>query len=143
MKKTFEELREADTVVANLYMKNPKLKEGKFGYGWSKFYKKNLEPTYTEMQEKMADAKVENAMVDEKTKELLYDITDPHNKSYKYTKEGMKKLTEEFRKIVKEYDTKEVEVEPYFIKDTKYIPEMLDEERELLTNLIINIKNGK
>jgi hypothetical protein len=67
----FKQLKEVDEVVGGLYQKNPKLREGKFGYAYKRFYDKNLKPLLDEIQEKMADCRVENAMVDEKTGHVL------------------------------------------------------------------------
>jgi hypothetical protein len=70
-------------------------------------------------------------MVDEKTKELLYNA----DKGYKYDKEGMKKLIAFTRDLIKEYDAKEVEVIPFITTD---VPEgILEEEKELLTGLVL------
>ena len=132
MKKTFEELKEVDVMVAQLYKKDETLKNGKFGYGWSKFYKKNINPTQEELVDKITDNQVENALTDDKTKELLKGTDN----NYKYSKEGMKALLEANRKLMKEFDEKEIEVIPYFIK-SENLPELTEEQKEELKNLII------
>jgi len=129
MNKTLEELLEADRLVAKLYSKEPTLKDGKFGYAWKRFYAKNITPVLTEMQEKTQDAYIDNALEDPKTKELLKD-----GDNYKYSKEGMKNLTEQIRTITKEYQAKEIEVEPYI---SSSVPEMTDEQKDVLTGLVI------
>jgi hypothetical protein len=133
--KTFEQLKEIDSIVGNLYQKNPKLKDGKFGYAYNRFYAKNLKPIVDEINEKLTDSRIENAMVDATTKELLYDNSrGPEQKLFKYTKEGMIKFNNESRKIYQDYDKKEVEIIPYFTSD---VPEMLDEQREELKGCLI------
>lgn len=135
MKKTLEQLLEIDNIVGNLYDKNPKLRDGKFGYAYNRFYVKNIKPILDDMQEKIVDVRIENAMVDEKTKELLREAEENSKiKNYKYTKEGMKKLTKDIREIVKESNAIEVEVIPFITSD---VPEMLDEQKEMLKGLII------
>jgi hypothetical protein len=136
MKKTFEEIKNIDNIVGGLYQKNIKLKDGKFGYAYNRFYAKNIKPTLEEVNEKITDARIENAMTDEKTKELLYDSSrGPEQKLFKYTKEGLIKFNDEVRKITKEYDKKEVEIIPFF---TSEIPtELLDEEKEELKDYLI------
>jgi len=135
MKKTYAQLKEIDEVVGGLYGKNPKLRDGKFGYAYNRFVTKNVKPLVDEMQEKIMDCRVENAMVDEKTKELLYDRAGgEQNKLYKYTKEGMKTFMEETRKITKEFDEKEVEIIPFFVSD---VPEMMEEEKEILKGCLV------
>jgi len=135
MQKTYKELQEIDEVVAAIYQRNPEARKGKFGYAYNRFYSKNIKPIIEEISEKLTDIRVENAMVDEKTKELVYDNTNGQ-KLYKYTKEGMIKLLAEQRKINKEYDKKKVEIIPFITKD---IPEdIMEEEKEALKGCLIN-----
>jgi len=136
IEKTFKELKEIDEIVGGIYARNPKAKEGKFGYAYNRFFSKNIKAIFDEIAEKITDVKVENAMVDKDTKELIYDNTGGQ-KVYKYTKDGMKKLLEEQRKIYKEYDEKKVEIKPYITKD---VPEdLLDEEKEALKGCLITV----
>ena len=135
MQKTYKELQEIDEVVAAIYQRNPEVRKGKFGYAYNRFYSKNIKPIIEEISEKLTDIRVENAMVDEKTKELVYDNTNGQ-KLYKYTKEGMIKMLSEQRKINKEYDKKKVEIIPFITKD---IPEdIMEEEKEALKGCLIN-----
>jgi len=135
LKKTFEQLKEIDNIVGNLYAKNPKLRDGKFGYAYNKFYTKNIKPILDEVNEEITDCRIENAMTDPTTKELLYDSSrGPEQKLFKYTKEGLKKFNDEVRKITKKYDAKEVEIIPNFTTD---IPEMFDEEKAELKGCLI------
>ena len=135
MKKTFSELKEIDEVVGALYTKNPKLGDGKFGYAYNKFYEKNVKPINEEIQDKMMDFKIDNAMTDPVTKELLYEKADERgNKAYKYTKEGMKNLIKDQRKFLKEIQAKSVEIKPYITKD---VPEMTEEQKEALKGCVI------
>jgi hypothetical protein len=133
MKKTFEELKSLDASVAWLYAKDGTLRNSKFGYAWGKFFKKNIGPTQEELSDKITDSQVDNALVDEKTKELLKDASG----NYKYGKEGMKLLLEHSRKLINEFNSKEIEVVPYFIK-LENMPELSDEQREEFEGLIIN-----
>jgi len=121
---------EIDNVVGRLYKKDPTLKNGKFGYGYAKFFKKNIHPIVAEINEEIENCRIDNCLADEKTKEILYTA----DKQFRYDKEGYKKLNEFIRKINKEYAEKEVEVEPYILKD---VPELLEEEKELLQGILI------
>src|SRR3990167_5815263 len=116
----FKKLKEIDSVVANLYTKIPTLQEGKFGYGYKRFYEKNLAPTQKEYIQELQDARIDNALVDEKTKALLKD-PDPRSRGFQYTKEGLKALVKAERELDQKYDEKEIEIEPYIIKD---LPEL-------------------
>jgi len=142
MKKTFLEIQEADQIVGSLYAKDKTLEKGKFGYAWGRFIKKNYNPISEELNEKIIDNRVEHALVDEKTKELLYE-GEGKEKSYKYSKDGMKALLEANRKLIKEFNKKEIEVIPFYISEEN-LPELLEGEREILTGLVIEeIKEGK
>jgi hypothetical protein len=132
MKKTISEIREADELVGKLYRDNPDAKKGKFGYAWTKFIKKNLNPIVEDLNDRLADNRVEFALTDKTTKELLYG----EDKNYKYDKEGMKQLLEANRALIKEYDRMEVEIIPFFVKEED-LPAMLDEEKEMLKGLVI------
>lgn len=132
MTKTFLEIKEADQLVASLYEKDPNIQKGKFGYAWKKIIDKNYNPTITELNDKMTDNRVEYALTDEKTKELLKGSDG----NYKYSKEGMKALLAAQRALIKEYDSKEIEVVPFYIK-SEDLPELTDEEKETLKGLII------
>lgn len=131
MKKTFLQIKEADQLVAQLYSKNESLEKGKFGYAWKKIIEKNYNPVIKELSEKIEDNRVDNALVNETTKELLIG----EDKNYKYSKDGMKTLITINRKLIKDFDEKEIEVIPYYCKD---IPlNLTEEETEILKGLII------
>jgi len=134
MKKLFLEIKEADQVVAQLYAKTPKLRDTKFGYAWKRFMDKNYPLLATEINDRMTDNRIEFALTDPTTKELLY--TDSKNNNFKYSKEGMKSLLDANRKLVKEYDAKEVEIIPFIVKKAD-LPELTEEEKEILTGLVI------
>jgi len=132
MKKTYKQLREANEIINILFVKNKDIEKTKFGYACIKFIKKNFSPIFTEMQEKLTDFRVENALTDEKTKEILYTSD---GKNYKFDREGLKKVIEFNRKLEKEYEAKEFDVESYIAK--KDIPELTEDETEILKGLII------
>lgn len=140
MKKTYLELLEIDAIIAKLFKKNPKLKDGKFGYGYERFFKLNLEKIMNEMEEKRQDIRTENALTDKSTGELLYTDLNNQQRNYRYDKAGMMKMNLEMRVLNKEYENKSYEVIPYFISE---MPEILDEERELLVGCLIDGKNLK
>lgn len=73
MKKTYQEILEIDSVVANLYEKDKDLPNTKFGYAYSRYHKKSLSPALDEfkfdkeelkkqVKEKLVDALVEKAI---------------------------------------------------------------------------------
>lgn len=133
MTKTFKQLQEADNVVGEMYAKNPDVKNTKFGYAWKKFAEKNYSPIIKELNEKLADNRLENALEDPNTKEILY--ANAERTEYRFSKEGLKKLITSNRAILEEYSNREFEITPFF---STYIPEDLtDEQREVLTGLVI------
>lgn len=134
MKKTFLELKEIDDCVAKIYAKYPDIQNSKFGYWYKRFFKKNLQPIIGELEEKLADCRLENALVDEKTREVLY--TDSSQRTYKFDKEGLKKLLNFNRVLLEEYNHKEFEITPFISSEA---PEGLtDEDKELLKGILID-----
>jgi len=135
MKKTFKELKEVDQIVGGMYQTNPELKNNKFGYAYKRFSDKNLWPMVKEYSEAMTKARIEHAMVDEKTGEI---ITTGQGRGFKYTKKGLLAVMDAEKAIEAEYDAKEIEIEPYFIKDLSDSTYVLSEQqREALTGLIL------
>jgi hypothetical protein len=134
MKKLFKELIEIDELVGELYSKDKTLENSKFGYAYNRFTKKNISPIVKERNEKILYVRINNALEDKNTKEILKDHMDPV-RGYKYSKDGLSKCIEEERKIMSEYEEKEFEVEPYI---SSLVPEGLsDEQKELLKGILI------
>lgn len=133
MKKTFDELLDIDIIVGELYKNDENLKKSKFGYAYKRFFVKNIEPTKKEYNEEVTNIRIDNALEDEKTKELKNDPTNI--RGFKYSKEGLKKCVQQENELLKTYLLKEIEVQPYI---SSLIPEGLTEEaRTLLTGVLI------
>lgn len=134
MVKTFKELQEVDILVGALYEKNPGLKDSKFGYSYKRFVEKNYVTHLREFQHEINDVRIDNAMEDPKTKEVLRDPTD--NRGFKYTKEGLKKVIEQENEIIARWDVKEIEVEPYNCP-VESLPTLTEGQVELLIGVLI------
>jgi len=133
IKKTFKELKELDAVIGNLYGKNPELKKGKFGYAYNKFVKKNFVPMLNEYRDELNLIAVNNALTDEKTKELIYDETN--SRGFKFSKEGLIACMKQEKECEANWNTKELDLEPFISVE---VPEnMTEEEIEVLTGVII------
>lgn len=132
MKKTLGQIKEADQLVAYLYSKNPTLQNGKLGHAWKRFVEKNYKPLADEMNEKLIDNRVNNALTDKTTGEILYTA----DKNFKFDREGTKAILEFNRKLTAEYDAKEVNIIPFIVKG-KDLPELTSEEKEILTGLVL------
>lgn len=133
IKKTFKDLQEIDGVVGQLYAKDATLQNSKLGYAYKRFVEKNYRPLLDELMEKLAIERVEYALTDEKTKEVLVDQTNP--RGFKYDKEGLKKVMEAERKLTREFADREVVITPFI---SSYVPKGLNEEQtEVLKGLII------
>jgi hypothetical protein len=135
MTKTFGELLEIHDLMEDMFTKNESLRNTKFGYAYKRFFEKNTKPLSDKMREEVADNQLENALVDEKTKEILY--TDARQLNYRFDKEGTKRVIDFNRKIFKEYKEKVVEIIPWIITQDKDKPELTLEQQEMLTGLII------
>jgi len=78
------------------------------------------------------DVRIDNAMEDAKTKEVLRNPDD--TRGFKYTKEGLKKVIEQENELTEKWDTKEIEVEPYIVES---LPPLSEGQRELLVGILI------
>jgi hypothetical protein len=133
MKKTFKELNEIDQVVGVLYQQNPSIERTKFGYAFKRFSEKSFMPTLNKYNEELAYLRIDNAMEDEKTKELIVDRGNP--RGFKFTKDGLKAVLKGESDLKNKYDKVEIEVEPYI---SSYVPEELNDiETEILKGLLI------
>lgn len=136
MKKTFQELVGVDQMVGKLYAENPNLKETKFGYAYTKFYNKNYKPTSEKYFEELTDKRIDLALEDPNTKEILKDF-DPQSRGYKYSKESTKQIVKFERELSEKYHEMEIEIEPYY---SAYLPELTEFQREMLMGLLIEAK---
>lgn len=135
--KTFKQLREADTIVAKLYERFKELEHGKFGYAWKRFAEKNYAEYLKEFQRELGDIRVDNALEDKETKAILRD--KENHRGYQYSKAGEKKVIEQENALVKKWEEKEIEVEPYYIQEES-LPVLDQYERESLEGMLIEAK---
>jgi len=131
--KTFSQLQEIDRTVAELYGADPELKQSKFGYWYTKWYKKFLQPVWDERSEAIQGMYVDHALEDPTTKAILEDRTS--TRGYKFSKEAMKQVIAEEKKLIAEFDAKEVEIEP-MIK-AEHVPELTEEQKEVLIGSLV------
>lgn len=129
MKKTYSELSEIDQEVAKLYDQNKDLRESKFGYGYKRFYSKNIDPIIKKMRGEIEDLNVEHALEDDKTSVLL--IVDGQ---YQYSREGKMKLMKAQRELIDRYEKTEFEIDPYFITN---VPVLDEYQKELFLGCLI------
>ncbi len=130
--RTTKQLEEIDEIVGGAYKRNKELEKTKFGYAYKRFAEKNLYPVMKDLAEKYVDLRLQYAMEDNKTKEVITDPTS--NRGFKYTKSDLQKLIEEERKARTEYEEREIEVEPYISNLT---PDDFDEsEIEMMQGLV-------
>ncbi len=132
MTKTFKELQDVDSLIADIYKKNPKLKDSKFGYAYKRFSDKVYSPVVRDFQDELGFARVDNALEDPTTKEVLIDRMNV--RGYKYSKAGLKKCMEDEKKIIETWDIKEIEIKPFLVKDVP--TELSEDDVELLKGII-------
>lgn len=140
MKKTFKELGEIDQMIAQLYKEIPQLSDTKFGYAYTRFADKNFSPTFKKFMAELQDARIDNALVDEKTQAIL---TDPENiiRGFKYSKEGLKAVMKAEEKIIDKYNELEIDIEPY---TATFVPPLTEKQTEMLKGLLIaDVDNTK
>lgn len=132
IKKTFEELNELDGIVGNMFQDDENLANSKFGYGYKKFYKKNLKKVFEDYREVITDMYIDNALVDDKTKAL---ITTEKGRGFAFDKAGIKQVIKEEKKILNEWNKKEFDIEPY-IMAPENLPELSEIETEALKGVL-------
>lgn len=132
MTKTYKELMEVDTMIGKLYKADPLLKETKFGHAYNKFYKENADKVTKELQERLIDLRIDNALEDETTKAIIRD--EKSATGFAHSKDQLKKLNKEEKELLEKFLAKEIEVIPYI---SSFSPELTDEQKEILTGLII------
>lgn len=134
MKKTFKELQEIDAVVGRMYKKDPNLINTKFGYNYKRWSEVNYVPHGKEFNTLLEAIRIENALENPTTKEIMIDIAN--ERGYKYSKEGMIKCMNEEIKLAKEWEKKEFEIAPRLSSYTP--PNMTEEEIETLLGILIS-----
>lgn len=133
MIKTFKELSEIDIMIGGLYSKTPELKDSKFGYAYKRFAEKNYYPVNKEYGLVISDVRIDNALEDEKTKAIL---TSDKGRGFVYSKEGMRAVIKAESELEKKWDIKEIEIEPFIVKEEN-LPELNEEQKELLKGVLI------
>jgi hypothetical protein len=131
-------LNEIDQLVNQLYRQDPKLKDTKFGYAYKRFVEKNYQSHLKDYQLDISTARVEHALEDEKTKEVLTDRLN--ERGFKYSKEGLKAIMKAEAELTEKWNNKEVEVEPFI---SSHVPELTEDQRELLSGILIDGKKEK
>ncbi len=132
IKKTFEDLKKIDKIHESL-LKVEGFKNTKLAYAFKRLTEKSLKDIFTEYHEAINDIKIDFALVDEKTKALLFNET---NTDYQNSKEDRKKLLKKLKEVNAEWDKKEFEIEPFICNDLGDM-ELDQYDTEILKGVII------
>lgn len=132
MKVKFEKILELNDAI-NSILANPKFTNTKFNFGCGKFARKNINVILKEFNEEVSDIRLENALTDSTTQALLLN----EERDYTYSKEGMKKLVSDRKKLNEKWDKKEFEIEPYMISD---LPTLTEYQQELFEGILFKAK---
>lgn len=130
----FEQLQKVNQIWGFLLL-DETFEKTKFSYAFKRFIEKNKK-FYTDYNEALQEIRIDNALTDEKTKELLLDNT-PGSRGFKFSKDDFKKLVKEERAISEKFNQKDCEVEPYLFKGETASFDLDEEAIEVLTGLII------
>lgn len=131
--RTFKELVEIDELVGAMYQRDPKLPLGKFGYAYKRFVDKNYLPALNDLQQEIGGVRIDHALEDQATKEVLLDRTN--SRGYKYNKVGLKAVIAAEKKLRDEWDEKVITIIPYI---SSAVPaDILSEEKEALKGLVL------
>ena len=138
MKKTFEELKEIDILHGKLRQIEG-FDNTKFGYCFKKFSDKNIVKAFKEFNEILEDVRIDNALTDKKTAAILYKP----NGQFEFGKEGLKNVLKKSKELENKWNSKLIEVIPFICKEIPDTVELLDEEKDLIDGVIINLKEKK
>lgn len=127
MKISFAKLLEINTEIGSIV--TPEIAKTKFGYACSKIIK-SYSDIFNEYQDEMTTLNIQNALTDDKTKEILTD--DKGN--YKYSIEGKLALNAQYKEKLKSWKAKEFEITPFYVDE---LPELTDMQKELFTGIFI------
>jgi hypothetical protein len=94
---------------------------------------KRCERLIEKFNDAMEDARLDNCLTDEKTKAILREA----DQQYKFTQEGLRKVTEKRRELL---DT-EVEIEPYFATET--LPDLPSDVRVAFEGFVIRPEGAR
>ena len=117
-----------------MYLEDDNLKNTKFGYAYKRVAEKNYYPRVKEYNLKLTDIRIDHALVDETTKAIK---TTEKGRGFEYTKEELKAVIRAEDKLLKEWNIKEYEIEPYFCKKECLPTTLSDELKEMLINIVI------
>lgn len=132
MKKTFKELNEIDLIHGNLLAKEG-FRVTKLAYAFKRFTDKNLVKIFSEFNISNQDIRIDNALVNETTKAIIYK---PDGQDFEYSKEGLKNVMKQLRENKEKWDIKEFEVEPFICSDLGDVT-FTEDEIEKLKGVII------
>lgn len=136
MKKTFEELMAADMEVGSMFASDKDLENTKFGYAYKRYYKKNFADPFQEYLEKLQEIRINNALENPATNEVLIDRENP--RGYKFSKAGLLKCIKEENEFIKENNKKEIDVELFV---SPMVPPGLSErQKDMLMGLVYEAK---
>ena len=125
---TFEKMLEVSNEFRNFLNAD---KETKFTYAINKFYKLNTNKVFDEYNEELAEIRVDNALVEETTKAIIYDKTN--HRGFSYDKAGMKAVMSAEKALKKKWETKVFTVTPYICSD---VPKLTQLQEELFKGLV-------
>lgn len=132
--KKFKELNDLYNTFDIACQKTPELANTKLGYAFKIFFNKNCKQAFQDYNEELEMLRVDNAATDDKG--CLISNPEDKVRGFKYEKSAFKILLIAEKKLLKEWNIKEFEVEPYFSRE---IPDYLSEiEKEEYAGLIID-----
>ena len=132
MKKRISEIGEIQVALAAISI----IENDKLTYAIKKLVaniSKALSPLITELNEKMADAEATHAATSDKG----IILTDENGK-YQFTIKGAKDLAKEKKKLLDEYNSKEIEFETFLSPPCARIAELDLYTFEILTDIVID-----
>ena|SRR3990167_46807 len=130
--KTFEEIKKFNLFAQILFAVTPDTEKSKFGYAIKKVLT-SLTKVFEEYNSELDMIRIDHALSDEKTKAILM-APKGEGRQFQYSKEGLKAVIQAESELVKRWNIKEFEVEPYLAKE---VPELTEEQVEAFIGFVV------
>ena len=135
IKKKFKELNKFSQVVKELIAKKPEVLETKLGYAIKRFEEVSLTGPYKEYNSELGMVRIDFALTEKSNGAMIKDPTSP--RGFQYDKSGLKSVIKAEENIEKEWENREIEVEPYIISKQNVPSDLTQEQLEVFAGLVI------
>lgn len=133
---TFKNLKKINSLYNKLAL-NESFANTKLAYAFKRFADINFGKIFGDYNTEIESILIDNALTDNDTGAVLYETENAKGvKDFKFSKEGLKKVSSQKRALEDEWDKREFEVTAYICKDWKGF-KLEEDEIKILKDYII------